>query len=359
MRIVRDLALAAVLAAATLAPAVQPMFSEIAAGATYYEKGAVDRGIDATYLLTPHFGHPVWGGLVLDRYVDRAYQASGFLCYLGFAPLALAGIAVARRARGWRLWLGYSLVTLVLALGAQPFWNGALIGSVTLPFAVLGSLPLLDVLRVANRFLILTSLGLGVLAGIGFAALSRPSNRLFYGLAALICFEYAWLPYPTQKVDFPPAYREMLAGPILRIGAVLDIPSYEKNRSVHNMAMQTLHDRPIADGYLSTYPPGPVAAVAAEPALDVLNRPLDARALIRMGFDTVVLHKYRADSYGKRKLEQTPREDLMARKEALRMGGIPDEKMDEIRRQLTAICGEPAFEDDRVAIFYLPAGRGR
>jgi hypothetical protein len=365
LRIVRNLALAATIAAGALLPAVQPMLSEIAAGATYYAKPAVDRGIDPTYLLTPQFGHPLWGGLVVGRYIERAYQASGFICYLGFVPLALAGLAVARRRRGWRLWLGYSVVTLILALGAHPFWNGTLIESVTLPFGWLADLPVFNLLRVANRYMILTSLGLAVLAGMGFAALGRTSNRMFYGLAALICFEYAWLPYPLQKVEFPDAYREMLAGPILRIGAVLDIPWFERNRSVHNMVMQTLHERPIAGGYLSTFPPEPLEAVADEPALadlagiPKLARPIDAARLIHLGFDTVVLHKYRADSYGKRKVAETPREDLLARKEALRMGGIPDEKMDEIRRQLTEICGPPAFEDDLVAIFYLPAAFGR
>ena len=359
MRIARDLALAVMIATALLAPAVQPMVSEIAGGATYYEKGPVPRGIDASYLFTPHFGHPLWGGLVLDNYLDRAYQASGFICYLGFAPLVLAGLAVARRASGWLLWLAYSVATLVLALGANPFWNGELLEGVTLPFAWLGSLPLLDVLRVANRFLILTSLGLAVLAGMGYAVIARRSNRLFYGLAALILFEYAWLPYPTQKVDFPAAYGEMLDGPILRIGAVMDVPSYERNRSVHNMAMQTIHERPIADGYLSTFPPGPLKAVENEPALNLLEGPVDAWRLVRLGFDTVVLHKYRADGYAARKLAEIPRKSLLARKEALRMGGVPDEKMDDVRRQLTEICGGPAFEDERVAIFYLPAGAGR
>ncbi len=357
-RALRDLALAGVIGAAVLLPAVQPMLGEIAAGATYYEKAAVDRGIDPSYLLTPHFGHPLLGRLVIDRYLERAYQASGFICYLGVVPLALAAIGVWRRARGWRLWLGFAAVTAVLCLGATPWWNGALLEGVTLPFAWLGRLPLFDVLRVANRFLILTSLALAVLAGMGFATLRSGKGRWFYGVAAMILCEYAWLPYPTQKVEFPGAYREMLAGPILRIGAVLDMPSYERNRSVHNMALQTLHDRRIADGYLSTYPPGPLAAQAAEPALDLLRNPLDSSRLVRLGFDTVVLHKYRADSYRDRLLASVPRGDLLARKQALRMGGVADQTMDAIRAQLEAVCGGAAFEDGQVAIFYLPAAGG-
>jgi hypothetical protein len=259
-------------------------------------------------------------------------------------------------------WLVFSLATLLLALGARPWFNGALL-DIPLPFALFDVIPLFEVLKVANRFLILTSLGLAVLAGIGWTALRNRSDLRFCGLAALILFEYAWLPYPTQKVEFPPAYQHMLDGAILRIGAVLDIPFHQRNRSVHNMAAQTVHGRAIGGAYLTTYPPATLAAIENEPALadlaDVpkLERPIDFRRLTQLGFDTVVLHKYRADSYAERRLASIPRERLLERKEALRMGGIPDETMDEIRRQLTAKNGPPAFEDDRVAIFYLmPAG---
>lgn len=352
--------LAGLLAALLVWPAVDPLIERMIAGETYYQKPDVDRGIDPLYLITPHYAHPVAGPLLISRYLDRAYQASGFVCYLGFVPIGLAFLAVRRGVRGRLYWLGYSLATLALALGSPMWFNGTLLEGVRwLPYELIRGAPLLTVLNVANRFLILTSLGLAVLVGLGWTALRNRSDKRFYLLAGLVLFEYWWLPYPTQEARFPEAYAEMREGPILRIGAVLDIPFHQRNRTVHNMAAQTVHGRPIGGGYLTTYPPETLAAIENEPALadlagvPKLQRPIDFRRLIQLGFDTVVLHKYRADSYGKQAVAAVPREDLLGRKAALRLGGVPDAKLDAIRAQLEAHSGPAAFEDELVAIFYL------
>lgn len=357
-----DLGLAALTASLVVGPFVAPLIVEISTGAEYFQKQAVPRGIDPAYLFTPHFGHPLWGGLVLDDYLDRAYQAAGFVCYLGLIPLALAGVALYRRqSKAW-FWATFAALMLVLSLGSPTWWNGELQSADWLPFSFLREVPGLSVLRVANRFLILTSVGLAALTALGWASLKRRSDGLFLAVAALIVAEYAWIPYPMQAVELAPSYQQMLDGPLLRIGAVLDIPFNQKNRSVHNMVAQTLHQRPIAAGYLSTFPPATEAAIANEPALadlagaPKLERPIDFRRLVQLGFDTVVLHKTRTDSYREQALASVAPEQLMERKAALRLGGIPDEKMAEVRRQLEAHSGPAAFEDDQVAIFYLRAG---
>ncbi len=362
--VVQDLALAALTAVLAVGPFVAPLVVEIASGAEYFQKPAVDRGIDAAYLLTPHFGHPLWGGLVLDSYLERAYQASGFISYLGVVPLALAGLALVRRRRMAWFWAALAGLMLVLSLGSPMWWNGKLLEGVWLPFELLRDMPGLSVLRVANRFLILTSLALAALTALGWSALRNRGDGVFLAVAGLILFEYAWLPYPMQKADFAPSYARMLDGPLLRIGAVLDIPFNQRSQSVHNMAAQTVHGRPIAAGYLSTFPPETEAAIANEPALadlagvPSLARPIDFRRLVQLGFDTVVLHKTRTNNYRDQAVAAVPRDRLLELKEAMRMGGIPDEKLAEIRRQLEEHNGPAVFEDDRVAIFYLRAGAG-
>ena len=362
-RALRELLLAGFTAALVVGPFVAPLLVEIAGGADYYQKPPADRGIDATYLLTPHFGHPLWGWLTTDRYIERAYPAAGFICYLGLAPLAFAGVAVVRRRRGVRLWGGLALGSLILALGSPIWWDGKLIEGLWVPFELFRNTPGLSVLRVANRFLILTSLALGVLVALGWAALRRRTDARFVLAAGLIVAEYA-----AALSDAAGRLSAVLPadadGPLLRIGAVLDIPFHQRSSSVHNMAAQTVHRRPIAAGYLSTFPPEADAAIANDPALadlagiPKLERPIDFRRLIQLGFDTVVLHKYRAESYGKQALAAVPRHAILRRKEAERMGGVPDEKLAEIRRQLEAHAGAAAFEDDRVAIFYLRAASG-
>ena len=77
---------------------------------------------------------------------------------------------------------------------------------------------------------------------------------------------------------------------------------------------------------------------------DIWNQRLEAAAklvpdidrgrLLALGFDTVVLHKDRAESYAKQRLDEVERRDLLGRKSALRLGGIPDGTMRRIRIEL-------------------------
>ena len=356
-RLACDLAIAAGVSAVILLPAVFPLLSEMASGATYFEKRLVDRGIDASYLFTPFFEHPLLGYLTVDAYLERAYQASGFICYLGFIPVGLAAWALVRRRRGAGYWVFFTLATLLLALGAHPFWDGRLYDGITLPFAWLKFFPGLVYLKVANRFLILTSLGLAVLAGYGWTVLRKPSDLKFAVLGGLIFVEYLWAPYPIREVPISPIHQQLHDSG--QEGAILDIPFQQRNRTVSNLLAQTVHGRPIADGYLSTIPLRALEAIQTEPALKdlagvpKLERPIDRDRLLALGFDTVVLHKDRAESYAKQRLDEVERRDLLGRKSALRLGGIPDETMRRIRTELTQLCGEPQWEDEQIAVFDL------
>ena len=355
--LVRDLAVAVGVSLVILLPAILPMFSEIASGATYFDKRLVDRGIDASYLFTPFFAHPFWGDLTIDAYLSRAYQASGFVCYLGLIPVGLAIWALARRRPGTVYWAFFTLATLLLALGAHPFWDGKLYDGITLPFSWLKFFPALVYLKVANRFLILTSLGLAVLAGFGWTAFRKPSDLKFALLGGLIFLEYLWTPYPIQEVRISPIYAQLRESG--QKGAILDIPFHQRSRTVANLLAQTVHGRPIVDGYISTISPQAFEAIETEPVLkDLANvpkleRPIDRGRLLELGFDTVVLHKDRADSYAKQRLAEVEPRDLLGRKSALRLGGITDETMRRIRAELTQLCGEPKWEDKQIAVFDL------
>ena len=350
---VRGLAAAAAAAALLVLPAALPLLVEIGGGSDYYFKDPAPRGIDAAYLLTPAYAHPVFGSRVTPAYLQRAYQAAGFVCYLGFVPLGLALVAAVKKRRQAAAWIALFWATLLLSLGKNPFWDGQLVKSITLPFALLADVPIFEALRVANRFLILTSLALAVMAGLGWTALRERRRRLFPLIAGAILFEYLWLPFPIRRVEPSPLLRR--AGE--RPGAVLDIPFHQKNRSVHNMVAQTMHGRPIAGGYVSTYPPETLHALASEPALANLAgapRPdIDSNRLRELGIRTVILHKRRRASYGKAAVEAVAPGDILGRKNALRLGGTPDEAMDAVRARLTEQCGPPALEDDRFAVFFL------
>ncbi len=354
-RALRDLAAAAALATLLALPFLAPMLALIGSGSEYYLKGAVNRGIDASYLFTPTYANPVGGPLVHGRFMSRAYQASGFVCYLGFLPTVLAWLALRRRTREALAWGLVFAAGLVLSLGAKLWWDGSLYNPFPLPFSALGWLPFLENLRVANRFLLLAGLALAVLAGYGWTALRhRPAWALPLA-AAVILVEYSWMPFPTQQVDTSP----LLAGVASRPGAVLDIPFHQRSRTVHNMVAQTVHGRPISGGYLSSYPPEIEERIRGEPALAQLaGNPeaapaLDIASLRQLGFRTVIIHKYRMQSYRESLQAAAGEVDLLERKRMLRLGGVPDDVVLSIRRQLDQEVGAAALEDDRLAIYFL------
>ena len=347
---------AGVLAALLIAPAASPMIGEAVSGADYFRKPPVDRGIDAAYLVLPPYAHPAWGAWTAEAYANRAYHAAGFTSYLGFVPVALAVFGLWRRRPGALFWGCVGLGGLVLSLGSRPWWNGVLYEDILLPFAAWPPLPAIEMLRVANRFLIVTSIGLAVLAGFGAASVVR-GDRRFLLIGGLVVFDYLWLPYPIRQVDISPLYKQLAQAD--GDGAVLDIPFHQRNRTAHNLTAQTVHQRPIGGGYISTAPPAAEKVIRSEPALaglagaPNLERPIDTRRLAALGFDWVVLHKDRRESRRRELAARVAPSDVLEAKRVRRMGGMPDETFDEIRRQLGEQNGPPILEDDKIVVFDL------
>ena len=346
---------AATLATLLVLPLVAPMIALIGEGADYFVKDPVPRGIDLSYVFTPPYANPVLGSLITSRYLERAYQASGFVCYLGIVPLALAAIGMWRQGHRAAPWAAVFVAGVVLALGSQLLWNGTRYESVTLPFAALRWFPFLENLRVANRFLILASLALGVLVGFGWHSLKRKPVWALPLAAALLLAEYSWLPFPLRQVD----HSQLLERISERPGAVLDIPFHQRNRSVHNMVAQTVHGRPISGGYLSSYPPEIEMAIQDEPALKQLSGIPDPASVIdidrlrSLGFRTIVIHKDRIQSVRTQRLATLAPEELLDRKRYRRLGGIPDATMETIRNQLDIAVGPVALEDETLAIYFF------
>ena len=347
-------------AAATLAllivlPLLAPMLVVIGDGQDYFLKGPTNRGIDPSYLLTPTFANPLFGDWSLARYMDRRYQAAGFICFLGFFPVALALVGAVRSGRRCWPWLGLFAFGLTLALGAHLLWDGTLHGSTTLPFAFLRDIPLLANLRVANRFLILSGIALAVLVGYGWAAIRARRVWAMPAAAVLILVEYSWMPFPVQKIDLSP----LLANLAQRPGAILDIPFHQRNRTVLNMVAQTVHGKPISGGYLASYSPAIQDAIDGEAALRQLaevpapDAVVEVDRLRAIGFRTIVIHKHRMDSERDKQLSSIPPEALLERKRAARLGGVPDTTIQAIREQLDDALGGAVLEDDRLAIYFL------
>lgn len=357
--LVRDYALAIGLSLLIALPFMLPMLREQAGASGYFQKPPELMGIDPVFLLAPSPGHPLFGWLTAGMYRElRAYPNAGFMCFLGFVPLALAVLAASRRIPGWRLWGSIFVASLVLALGSRLWWAGQLLDSPPLPFALLERLPGLGLFRVANRFMIAAGLALAVLAGLGWSALKNKSPARFAVLAALIGFEFLGFPYPTRPLPFSPLYEQLAASG--SEGAVLDLPFTDDSRTVLNMAAQTLHERPIAGAYLSTTPPEAAQAIRDDPVLSRLSgldprlpARLDVTHLRSIGFGFIVVHKYRRESVWRDARERVDSSNLEELKIIDRQRGLDDRTYAEMRELLDRALGGAWLEDDSIAIYSL------
>jgi hypothetical protein len=269
--------------------------------------------------------------------------------------MVLAAIGVWRAPRRALGWLTLFAFGVILAVGVDPLWNGARLEADYLPFGWLRGIPLLENLRVANRFMLMAGLGLAVLAGIGWQQLGQKRRWALPLAAVLVLAEYSWLPYPIRQVDRSPLLQQVAARP----GAVLDIPFHHRSRTVHNMVAQTIHGKPISGGYLSTYPPATSDGIASEPALSALagnpsaETPVDVERLRELGFRTLIIHKYRLQSLRERLGETSDPTDTLEWKRILRLGGIPDATVEALRQQLDSALGGAELEDEDLAIYFL------
>ena len=131
-----------------------------------------------------------------------------------------------------------------------------------------------------------------------------------------------------------------------------------------NLLAQTIHGRPIGDGYVSTRPVEADEFILREPALadliriPKLERPVDRERLLKLGFDTLVIHKFRVNSVRTKALAEADPTDIVGRRRVQRLGGIPDETYERLRAELKSLCGEAAFEDDKIVVYYLERRAG-
>jgi hypothetical protein len=259
-----DLLKAAALAGLIMLPFMWPMVRDALERVGRFRKGVASRSIDPLFLLVPHPGHPLWGPMVQGLYEKmRTYSSVGFVAYAGFTPLLLAGAAL---AGSWRrlkdsgsqrsnifFWSGTGIFFLLLSLGKTLTFAGTRYESIPLPFALFSYVPFFSRVRVPHRFLVPAMLCLAILAALGAQALmQRWSSRtrlITTVVAMLIILEFAWIPYPMQKVPEFSWVEELRKFPPEL--AVMDIPGGHRARGADDMLLQTFHGRPITSGYVS------------------------------------------------------------------------------------------------------------
>jgi hypothetical protein len=211
-------------------------------------------------LLSPliYGGHWRFGSLTRPFWVRLSANVHESSVHLGFSVIALVLYAWRKRrtlnAPEINLFAFLLVFFLVLAFGPTPQIAGkAILGNhAVLPYGWLETLiPPLAISGVPIRMMVMVTLSAAILAGFGFSLLLRGSagsQRVAVAIACLLAVEY--LPKPIPNLSIPvPKYVEIVRDLPGRDG-VLDMVA---TPSVA-MFYQTIHQKPLAFGYLAREP---------------------------------------------------------------------------------------------------------
>lgn len=242
-----------------------PLFTPTFTG--YSAEGMASHSLDLLSFILPSPYNPILqqAGLTpspLLLGIGEIHDLGEPLGYLGVIPLLLVLIALRHEKSAWT-WVILSLATALLALGDELTIGGAKQG-VTLPYSWLTTLPYINWSRTPARLITSMILGLAVLVSIGTAHLFKKivqSNKksidwplLITGIiSAGILVEYVVIfPFPNEEIVVSDYYYQLTEAPANT--GVLELPA----RTISNYAMfyQTIHQHPLAGGYVTRWPLG-------------------------------------------------------------------------------------------------------
>lgn len=217
--IVGSVALMAVMTAPYVVPTLRESFDP--KYIPQYWGGAPVTSVDIAGMLVPSTLHPLFGTHDWPREWQQALtnaarfgSVNTFNIGWGVLALAMLGALAYRRAR---IWAGLALALIVLSWGPIAHIDGQTVFDLDgmqvaagLPYIVLHYLPVLNGLRVPQRFGVVAVLALAMLAGYGVLWL-RQRIRLsgmaaaiaLAAVVALVTFEHALMPLPLSDARVP------------------------------------------------------------------------------------------------------------------------------------------------------------
>ena len=273
-RVIRGLALAALVAALILAPfGLMLLRAQTEAPAELVREESVMQ-TDLLAFVTPPAGHPLLDELtasLYDRYYAARTQHRRFPMYVGLSVLALSALGVATRRRKVLPWLVSALVLAALALGSSLRVGGDEIVGIPTLYGLLEPLRLFRLMREPDRYGLFVALPMAMLAGHGLSWLTerrwlagRRAAMAAVLVSAIVIGEYLQVPVPTMHPLLSPYYDALSADE--QAGTVLNLP-LDAMQAKWYMFAQTTHERPIVLGNLSRLPADAYAYVQRDPWL--------------------------------------------------------------------------------------------
>jgi len=280
-RLARATSVAGVVAAAMLSPVLYAMGVRIADGR--WDSSRVfwrnsPGGVDALAFILPNPNHPLAPAALRAWLTPRPDAYPENVATLTF--VALVVLAIAWRS-GWRIprtWVALGATFGALALG--PFVHIAGVNTfVPGPWALLRYVPLVGLARTPGRFSIVVMLIVAVLFASALAWIGQrwPRRRavILGVVTALLVFELLPVPRVLYSAEVPAIYQHVADAPAdVR---VLELPfgmrdgtSSYGDFSARSQFFQTMHQKPLAGGYLSRISRRRIADARRDPMVAAL-----------------------------------------------------------------------------------------
>ena len=144
----------------------------------------------------------------------------------------------------------------MLGLGSSLHVAGTETG-VLLPYALVAQTPLLGLLRMSNRFFVVTQLAFAVLCAAAWKDVSHrragPRTRAIGGtaVATAIALELTCVPLRTFRAEASAYLADLAASPTVR--TLVELPIYHASSFLNGSYVfhQTLHEKKIPQGYVT------------------------------------------------------------------------------------------------------------
>ena len=274
-RLLGQLALAVALACVILTPFVVPVIwyqSTRAYPDDLFVGSSAGGQADPTYYFLPSGFHPLWGKPLRESLEDSPFKVQFHVPFVGYTVLLLGFLGTAKRWKQGGIWGFSAIVIAALALGPVLVIGEKKI--LTLPYGGIYRQIITPILRDPQRFNVLLSIPLSVLAAIGGVFLwhrCKPSTQNLLCVAAigLVWFEFAIFPFPSLPLS-PPGWYNELARQEGEFG-IADIPM-DRQCEEQYMLYQLTHRKPLIEGHVSRPPREASRFIASVPLLDYLDR---------------------------------------------------------------------------------------
>ncbi len=280
-RLVRATSVAGVVAAVMLSPVLYAIGVRIADGRwessrVFWRNSPV--GVDALSFILPNPNHPLAPAAIAAWLTPRPDAYAENVASLTF--VALVVMVIAWRS-GWRIsrtWAALAVAFGTLALG--PFVHIAGINTFAPgPWALLRYVPLVGMARTPGRFSVVVMLVVAVLFASALAWLGQrwPLRRtlILSAVSALLVFELLPVPRVLYSAEVPAIYHHVAEAPgdvrVLELPfGMRDGTSSYGDFTARSQFFQTMHQKPLAGGYLSRISQRRVAEARKDPMVSAL-----------------------------------------------------------------------------------------